>query len=52
MCHTLLGVAGGQFDTLEQACQTGVPRAAYGPIAYLLRPAVAYLNQTVTQNCN
>ncbi len=37
---------------LQQACQTGHPRAACGPIAYLMRPAVAYLNQTVTQNCN
>jgi hypothetical protein len=28
---------------LYQACQTGGPRAACGPIACLMRPAVTYL---------
>jgi len=30
------------FNLLKQACQTGGPRAACGPIACLLRPAVSF----------
>ncbi len=36
---------------LDQACQTGGPQAACGPIVCLMWPAVTYLNQTFTWNC-
>jgi hypothetical protein len=38
-------------DPLVQACQTGGPRAACGPIACLMRPAVTFLSHTFTSNC-
>ncbi len=35
---------------LDRACQTGGPRAAYGPIACLMRPAVTYLSYLKLNN--
>ncbi len=35
-------------EPLSQACQTGGPRAACGPIACLMRPAVTSLSHTIT----
>ncbi len=44
----LHAVRGGGHGSLEQACQTGGPRAACGPIGCSMRPAAILLDLKIT----